>query len=182
MKRELGDRVGIASSLNSLGEVARYYHEYKESRELFEESLAILEEMGEREGIATVLNNLGHLARNQGDYSKAHSLYERTLGFLRTLGDKHGVAVCFFGLAEVAYMQGEVEEAARLLDASEALIKATGGTFEPALLLEYDRTATAIRQSQGSRPSTHDWELKSEMALEQIINEVVRPMSESRHF
>ena len=68
IRRELGDRRGIASSLTNLGDVA---HEQGELRptpaRLVEEGLAIRRELGDRRGIAISLGILGSIAHNQGD-------------------------------------------------------------------------------------------------------------------
>ncbi len=66
IKRELGDKQGIASSLNNLGNVADDQGDYANARSLHEESLAIKRELGDKRGIASSLNNLVH---NQGSYS-----------------------------------------------------------------------------------------------------------------
>src|SRR5262249_18209393 len=48
IKRELGDRQGIAGSLHNLGLIAKFQGDYDSARSLFEEALAINRETGNR--------------------------------------------------------------------------------------------------------------------------------------
>ena len=59
IRRKLGDRQGIASSLGNLGAVALDHGNSPTATALYEESLAIQRELGDRWGIASSLNNLG---------------------------------------------------------------------------------------------------------------------------
>ena len=92
IRRELGDKGGIAAALNDLGWVAWHRNDYTAARALSEESLAIWRELGDKEGIATSLNNLGLVAYFQGEYAAAHALYQESLALRRALGDKRGIA------------------------------------------------------------------------------------------
>src|SRR5438105_4121141 len=74
IRRELGDRPGIAASLNNLGLVAFEQGDYPAARALYEESLAIRRELGDRRGIALSLGNLGTVAFEQGDHLAARAL------------------------------------------------------------------------------------------------------------
>ena len=65
----LGDRTGVAWSLNYQGDVARDQGDSAAARTLYEQGLAIFRELGDRWGIAGTLADLGSLAREQGDYS-----------------------------------------------------------------------------------------------------------------
>ena len=86
IRRELGDRRGIARSLNNLGNVAHEQGDFASARTLYEESLAIRRELGDRRGIANSLNNLGNVAYEQDDYPAARA-DEESLAIVRELGD-----------------------------------------------------------------------------------------------
>ena len=68
--RELGDRAGVAWSLNYQGDVARDQGDSAAARTLYEQGLAIFRELGDRWGIAGTLADLGNLAREQGELSR----------------------------------------------------------------------------------------------------------------
>jgi non-specific serine/threonine protein kinase len=86
--RELGDRKGVADSLNNLGLVACDQGDFAAARVLYEESLAIKRELGDRPGIANSLNNLGNVAFDQADFVRAQALYQESLSIARELGDQ----------------------------------------------------------------------------------------------
>ncbi len=65
IRREIGDRAGIASALNSLGLIAYEQGSYASANALYEECLALCRELGHTIGIAVSLNNLGLMANDQ---------------------------------------------------------------------------------------------------------------------
>jgi predicted ATPase/DNA-binding winged helix-turn-helix (wHTH) protein len=122
IRRELGDRSGIAGSLGNLGNVASGQGDYPAARTLYEESLAIRRELGDPSGIANSLGNLGNVALYQGDYPAARALDEESLAIRRELGDRFGIAVSLSNLGQVAYEQGDYP-AARALDEESLAIR-----------------------------------------------------------
>jgi len=75
MKRELGDKEGIATSFSGLGVLAYYQGDYAQARALHEESLAIRRELGDRRGIAECLEGLAKVACTQGRSGQAALLF-----------------------------------------------------------------------------------------------------------
>jgi len=122
IRRELGDRSGIAGSLGNLGNVASGQGDYPAARALYEGSLAIRRELGDPSGIANSLGNLGNVALYRGDYPAARALDEESLAIRRELGDRFGIAVSLSNLGQVAYEQGDYP-AARALDEESLAIR-----------------------------------------------------------
>ena len=79
IRRELRDRLGMASVLGNLRNVAYERGDFIAARALSQEALAILRELGDRGRIADALNNLGNVAYDQGDLSSARALNEESL-------------------------------------------------------------------------------------------------------
>ena len=107
IRREIGDRLGIAHSLSNLGLVANEEGDYGGARVLYEESLAIRREIGDRLGIAHSLSNLGLVAKDLGDYESARALYEESLAIDRELGDKQGIAIALVNLGLLLGVYGD---------------------------------------------------------------------------
>jgi predicted ATPase/class 3 adenylate cyclase len=126
IKRELGDRKGIAASLSSLGHVLRLQGDYAGARVLYEESLATCRELNDRRGMAFAQSALGLVARYQGDYPTARRFYEGSLLLGRELGDPRGVAVALNNLALLAQDQGRYHEARALYEESLAAKRELG--------------------------------------------------------
>src|SRR5258706_5329523 len=153
--RELGDRFGIASSLNSLGNMAFNQGDYPAARTLHEESLAIRRELGDRSGSAGSLNNLGLAARNQGDYPAARALLEESLAIHRELGDRFGIATSLSNLGNVVLNQGDHRAARALLEESLAIRRELGDRFGIPYSLE--GLAAVVASQRDSLTAARIW-------------------------
>jgi predicted ATPase/class 3 adenylate cyclase/Tfp pilus assembly protein PilF len=126
IQRALGDKAGIAQTLNNLGLAARKQGDYAEARALHEESLAIRRELGYKLGIASALNNLGLVAGEQGDYGKAGAFLRESLAMMRDLGYKMGIAIVLDSLGLVATAQGNYGRARAFSEESLAISRELG--------------------------------------------------------
>ncbi len=107
IRRELGDRLGVAVSLNSLGNVAKAQGDHLNARAVFEESLAIFRELDDRYGVAVALGNLGIMATEQVDYPTAWTMHQESLAIMREAGNRLGIAMALCNLGFVALHRGE---------------------------------------------------------------------------
>ena len=130
IRRALGDREGVAESLNSLGLVLRCAGERDGVDALFEESLTISRQLGNRARQANTLNNLARATYYRGDLAAAQALHEQALTVGREAGEVWAVAICLGDLGDVLRAQGDAEAARRLylesLEAWSALGDARG--------------------------------------------------------
>jgi predicted ATPase/DNA-binding SARP family transcriptional activator len=133
--RELGDKEGIAASLNYLGEtVATQGDEvaarplFAAARSVYEESLASLRQQGDQWRIARALNVIGEIARIENNYPMARSFYEESLALRRELGDTRGIAVSLINLGLVALHQDDDRQAATYFEESLPLFQKLGST------------------------------------------------------
>ncbi len=104
---ELGDRTGIAVSLNALAVFARDRGDVAIAHALFESSLGLWRELGDQKAVARALSNLANVLKLQGDYERARSLYAECLAIFRGLGDRTGVAWSLNYQGDVARDQGD---------------------------------------------------------------------------
>jgi predicted ATPase/class 3 adenylate cyclase/Tfp pilus assembly protein PilF len=144
--RELGDRGGIAYTLNSLGMVLLDQGEYARAYRSFTESLALFRELHDKRGIARALNNLGLLARDQGDYGQARRFYEGGLALFRELGDRYAAALALGNLGEVALHQRDDSQAQGFYMESLALRQELGDKEGIAFCLEGLAGAAALQK------------------------------------
>ncbi len=147
--RDLGDRRGIAMSLNNLGSVAQRQGDYRAAGALFELALEIDRGIGNRAWIATNLNNMGNVAREQGDYSSARGLHEESLAIKRELGDRAGIANSLEGLAQLVSMLSGPYRAARIWGAAERLREEIGSPLPLRERPDYDRHVAGARTALG---------------------------------
>lgn len=115
---EVGDRAGIAASLNSLGNVAWIQGDYPAARELHERSLQLRQELGDRRGVAASLNNLGNLAMRQGDLAAARRYQEDSLAITREFGDLAGIGISLNNLGNIVRLAGDLAAARALHEES----------------------------------------------------------------
>lgn len=108
---EIGDKNGIANSLNNIGLI--YYNQGETAKALdnYTRSLKIREELGDKNGIAGSLNNIGNIYNNQGESSKALDYYIHSLNILEEIGDKSGLAASLNNIGLLYGDQGETTKA-----------------------------------------------------------------------
>jgi predicted ATPase len=111
--RQLGDKTGVAISLNALAVVARDRGDLAIASALFEKSLGLWRETGDRKAVARALSNLANVFKVQGDYDRVRSLQAECLSIFRGLGDQTGIAWSLNYQGDVARDQGD--SAARTL-------------------------------------------------------------------
>jgi predicted ATPase/class 3 adenylate cyclase len=126
ISRKLGDRRGIASSLNYLGSVAAAQGDYTSSQALYEESLALWRQLGERKFVARLLYNLACGALGQGDFGAARALFEECLAPMRELGDRGNIAYALGNLGYMAELHGDYPAARALGAESLAIMRELG--------------------------------------------------------
>jgi predicted ATPase/class 3 adenylate cyclase len=169
--RELGDRLGIASSLEMIGGAARAQGEYARARPQFEESLTIFRELGDRWGIAAALNDLGLMAQQEGDYGLARSLYEESLPLFRVLGDRRGIASVLSNLGGVAGDQGDYGPARSLSEEGLAIHRELGDQWGIARALYNLATLAQHEGNYATAQSLYEdslalaWELGSQETI-----------------
>jgi predicted ATPase/class 3 adenylate cyclase/Tfp pilus assembly protein PilF len=135
VRRETGDRQGIAGSLGNLGNVAQQRGDHPAARSLHEECLAIQRELSNQQGIAMSLDNLGLVARQQGDFPAARSLHEESLAIKRELGDRRGMALSLNNLGLVARQLGNYPEARSLHEEGLTIVRELGDRWGIAMSL-----------------------------------------------
>lgn len=135
LRRELGDRTGIAASLNGLGHLSLTQGDFAEAERVFRENLTLASALAHPELRAACLMNLGvaeqhlaaeapHAAARHASAARARTSHHDALAAYRALGDDHGVALSLENLGALAAWQGHDEEAAGYLHESLALRRA----------------------------------------------------------
>jgi predicted ATPase/class 3 adenylate cyclase len=106
--RELGDKRGIALSLNRLGIAAWRQADFSTARILMEEDLGLYRELGNPDRIAWSLFALGLLNIKQGEYIRASASLEESLALFRKLDNKRGIAASLTQMAATLFVsQGD---------------------------------------------------------------------------
>src|SRR6266446_3533062 len=151
--RELGDRRGIALSLDRLGMGAWRRGDFSAARVLMEEDLALFREVGDQDRVAWSLFTLGLLNNKQGEYPRACALFEESLTLFRQLGNKRGIAASLTQLAGTLFVsQGDQAMIYPLLEEGLSLDREVGdkeGIAVSSLLLGW------VALKQGDAATAH---------------------------
>jgi predicted ATPase len=124
--RQLGDKQGVAVSLNALAVHARDRGDIAVAHSLLEESLALWRELGDQKAVARSLSNLANVAKLQGDFDRVRSLYAECLSIFRGLGDRTGVAWSLNYQGDVARDQGDSAAARTLYEQGLTIFRELG--------------------------------------------------------
>ena len=147
LRRELGDRPGIAVSLNLLGMVVFEQGDSAAATSLFEESLLLRRELGDKIGSAAALASLGNAASVRCEYAGARLLYEESLALFRRLEDKQGISSALVNLGNVAKSQSDYAAAHSLFEESLLLRRELGDKRGIAHVLASQGSAS-LRQGE----------------------------------
>ncbi len=86
--QELGDPMGIATSLHQLGSIARIRNQFVLAHARLEEAAARFQELGDRWRQGQCYTEWARAATEQGQYEQAHTLLEKSLALYQELGDQ----------------------------------------------------------------------------------------------
>jgi predicted ATPase/serine/threonine protein kinase len=121
--RQLGDKTGVAVSLNALAVLTRDRGEVAKAHALFEESLDLWRELGDLKAVARALSNLANVVKLEGDHTLARSLYMECHSIFKGLRDQAGVAWSLNYQGDVARDQGESVAARSLYEQALAIFR-----------------------------------------------------------
>ncbi|MDQ2745589.1 MAG: tetratricopeptide repeat protein, partial [Chloroflexota bacterium] len=107
----LGDRNGLAGTLNALGMIADEGGNYDVATERYQACLELYRGLGDARGTAAALVNLGVVSAARLDHDEAKRLYEEALPLCRQIGDRRTLGTCLNNLGVTARAQGNLEEA-----------------------------------------------------------------------
>ena len=167
--REVGNKWGVATALNYLGELLRSQGDYSRAAPVYEESLAINVEIGNTWAVVTSSVNLAWVALHQGDYKRAQALFKQALIPARDLKAPYIVSENLMALADVAIQAGDAKRAARLLGASAGLSETTGYVLNPFDRKVFDHYVAAARDALGEKEFSSAWAEGHDMTFEQAI-------------
>lgn len=109
---QLGDRWGIAASLNALGITARDRGDYQAALNRFERSLQGWRTLPDRLATARCLHNLANAAKIKRDFPRALMALNEATVIFREVGDRSGAAWSLNQQGDIAREQGDADAAA----------------------------------------------------------------------
>jgi eukaryotic-like serine/threonine-protein kinase len=130
LRRALGNRRGVATSLRNLANVLSVTGHFDEAAQRLGEARALNATLGDRAALAAVDNELGLLAEERGDYRAALDAFRRALQSWRQAEDAHGTADALNNIGFANFQLGNYDDAQaywqQSADAYDALGEDTG--------------------------------------------------------
>jgi tetratricopeptide (TPR) repeat protein len=112
LRRALGDRRGVASSLRNLAQLSTVQGRFDEAKAQLDEARTLFEAIDDGDGLAAVDNELGLLAEERGDFAGAEAAFRRVLRAREAGGDAYGVAESQNNLGFAQFALGDYDSAA----------------------------------------------------------------------
>jgi eukaryotic-like serine/threonine-protein kinase len=109
--RSIGQKRGIATSLNEIAKVEVLLGKTKEALGNFQEALQIRRDIGDTRGLGDTLIDLGNFYDDRGDHDQALTMYKESLQIERDIGNERLQAACLNNIAGVYFAKGEYEDA-----------------------------------------------------------------------
>ena len=138
LSEQRDSRMGLAISLNGLGEMERVQHKYRQAIDHYQASAALFAAERPAEYMVTNLN-LAFSLLAVGDVSKAEALFTQGHRYWEAEHAPYKSALCLVGLAGVRIATRSYQQAARLLGRANQRFAHSDGSLDPADRLEYER-------------------------------------------
>ena len=126
---QVGDRWGMARSLDFLGILLEDLGRFREAQACCEQSLAIGRELGDRRGMAGAMLDLGVIAWVQGRLDEAMPLLEEAAGLYRSLDDWSGLSWTIKSLGELLMRRGMFDDGLIVLESGIQICDELGDEF-----------------------------------------------------
>jgi tetratricopeptide (TPR) repeat protein/TolB-like protein len=121
---ELGDRAGLARTLNNIGLAQHRQHRIDEAGRSYSDGLRIAEEIGDTEAQAWLLNNWAYLHFDAGDLGKALELHMKKLQLGGERGDlPSSQAAGHTNVSEILRLRGDLAGAREHCNQAEDLLR-----------------------------------------------------------
>jgi tetratricopeptide (TPR) repeat protein len=111
LRRALGDRRGVASTLRNLAQQSLVQGRFAQAQAQMDEARGLFVALGDVEGEVAVDNELGLLAEERGDHASAEAAFRRVLRAREDGGDEFGVAESLDNLGFARYALGDYDSA-----------------------------------------------------------------------
>ncbi len=109
--RALGQKGGIALSLNEMAKVQVLLGDNKGALSNFQQALEMRREIDDKRGLGDTLVDMGNFYLDRGDHDQALKMYKEALQIQRDLGDEGMQAICLNNIGAVYFEKAQYEDA-----------------------------------------------------------------------
>jgi serine/threonine protein kinase/tetratricopeptide (TPR) repeat protein len=112
IKRQIGDKRGMAMSLDNIAQLQELSGSSGEALKSYQEALELRREIGDKKGVGDTLIDLGGFYGDRGEHDQALKLDKEALLIERELGDERNQALCLSNIGSSYSFKGQYEDAA----------------------------------------------------------------------
>ncbi|MCB2204524.1 tetratricopeptide repeat protein [bacterium] len=113
LARDIGDNIGLANALASMGISYARQGSWVSALNNFLQSLKLKEQLNDQQGMAALLSNIGILHGRLGDDERALRYHQRAVRYFELADDKRGLAYTYNNIGVVYMDQGKYDDALR---------------------------------------------------------------------
>ncbi len=154
IKRRLGQKRGIAVSLNEIAQVEGRLGKQDAALAAYREALQVRREIGDKKGIGESLNDLGFFYADRGQYDEALKLYKESLQIQRDVGNENFQALVLNNIGNIDLLKGQYEDALTYFERALQLREKFKNPSETALTL-HNLGDTSTKLGQYSQALTY---------------------------
>jgi tetratricopeptide (TPR) repeat protein/tRNA A-37 threonylcarbamoyl transferase component Bud32 len=132
IKRRLGQKGGMASSLSEIAQMQMQLGRPAEAEKAYSEGLQLRREIGDKRGTADILLNLGSFHAELARYDRALTYFREALQIQREIGNEVYQALCLNNIGFVYLSTGQYEDALTYFDRALQLREKLGVPREAA--------------------------------------------------
>ena len=111
IKRRLGEKTGIANSLEQIAQVQASQGKPDEALKNFNEAMRVRREIGDKAGLGNVLIDLGDFYNGRGQYDQALPLFKESLQIQRDVGNESNQGLALNNIGNTYLAKGDYENA-----------------------------------------------------------------------
>ena len=111
IQRRLGQKRGVAASLNEMAQVYEVLGKPREALASFNEAIEVRREIGAKKEVGDTLIDLGSFYEDRGQHDRALQMYKESLQIQREAGDETYQALCLNNIGGVYEAQSKYDDA-----------------------------------------------------------------------
>ncbi|NOR87093.1 MAG: tetratricopeptide repeat protein [Bacteroidales bacterium] len=165
IKKEIGNKRGIAYSFNNIGYIYSNQANIPKALEYFHKSLKIRTEIDDKNGMAGSMINLGIIYYHQDNIDQALEYFFTSSELLKEIGDNRRIAYAYVNIGHIYTKQKKTEQALDYFDKSLEIYKKMG--FKRGMADVYNNLGS-VYVSQNNYTKAMEYFFQSQNIYEEI--------------
>lgn len=158
IRREAGNKIGIAESCHALGLAAEVQGDFDKAAEWYHEEIDILSTLASPPRMANAYNQLGNIEFRRNRLKEAERWYRETLAIRVKFDDGPGAAGCCVNLGNIAHRNHDFVDAARWF---RQALEIAEECARPDLIASCCHARGMLASSEGQLEDAENWYMRA---------------------